>query len=112
MDRTKIVVVAIVGFIIVGTLAWAGAERFQSPDYNPEKAHEFLEHFYARCNAEFGEEVCGDVVGHHHRRCFTDHLEKTPSEEVEDKGPFVYDRRAYTKCMREGAEEELSRSTP
>lgn len=112
MNNSKTTIVVLVAIIIAGTAAWAGTEWIKSPDYNPEKAHEFLEHFYARCGAEFDDEVCGDVVGNHHRSCFTDHLRDTPPDQVDEQGPVIYDRRAYTRCMDQGIEEELSRSGP
>ena len=107
MDSSKAVVLLIVAVIVAGTFAWSWGNLFESPDYDPEKAHLFLEHFHAECTAVYDDSICGDVVGDHHRRCFNEHLEPTPPELVDEQGPVLYDLRTYLGCMNEEVEERL-----
>lgn len=99
MDPSKLLVVALVLIIAAGAAAWSYVNFAHTPDYDPEKAHLYLEHFYHRCTVDFDEETCGDVIGDHHRSCFTDHLRATPADEVDDKGPVLYDLETYLRCM-------------
>lgn len=108
MDASKITVLSIVVVVIIGTVAWSWGNLFQTPEHDPEKAHLFLEHFYAECTSAVDEAICGDVVGDDHRRCFQEHLEPTPPERVDDEGPVQYDLERYLACMNAGVEELLS----
>ncbi len=103
MNSSKLVVVAIAITIIGGVTAWSWVNFVHTPDYDPEKAHLFLENFYHRCSVEYPEDVCGDVVGDHHRACFVDHLQPTAAEEADEHGPVRYDLRSYLDCMDEAA---------
>ena len=111
MDRSKITVIAIVVTIAIGASIWSWVNLFQIPEYDPEKAEVFVDHFYIRCNADHPEDVCTDVIGHHHRRCFESHLEPTPPDETEEAGPVVYDRELYFECM-DRAVDDLLRDSP
>lgn len=108
MDRSKIVVLAIVAIIIAGVCAWSWVNIFGSPDYDPEKAEEFVDHFYIDCDAEHPEEICTETIGHHHRDCFTDHVETVPDDEIDDRGPVIHDRAGYLDCMHRQLEDRLN----
>lgn len=99
MNPSKLVVIVIVVLILAGTAAWSWVNFVHTPEYDPEKAHLFLEHFYHRCNVEHSKEVCGDVIGKSHRSCFVDHLQPTPQDEVDERGPVIYDLPSYLRCM-------------
>lgn len=108
MDRSKIVVLAIVGAIIVGVGAWSWVNIFEAPDYDPEKAEEFADHFFINCNAEYSDETCNDAIGHHHRDCFIGNVESTPEDEVDEHGPVIHDRAGYLECMEQGLQQRLN----
>ncbi len=110
MDQSKLVVLFLIFLIALGVAAWSWVNIFHTPDYNPEKAHHFLETFYMQCSAAHSEEVCDPVVGDYHRQCFNDHLVYPPPEEVEEKGPVLYDLSVYLDCMGQGVDAELSRA--
>lgn len=107
MDRSKIVVISLVVVIVAGTTAWSWVNFFHSPDYDPEKAHLFLERFYARCVAAHDESVCDPVVGNDHRRCFQDHLQYPSSDADDHTEAVLYDLEAYLGCMDDGVDRVL-----
>lgn len=101
MDRSKIVVIALVGVIAAGTAAWSWINFYQTPDYDPEHAQTLVGYFHIRCEPEHSEEVCKQVIGHHHRDCFTEHASDTAADDEI--------RRAYLRCMDQALEQQLSR---
>lgn len=109
MKSSKALVVAIVAFIFLGVAAWSWVNFTQSPPYNPEVAHSYIQHFDRRCKAELDDEsICVEVIGSHHRRCFEEHLQPTPPERIDEEGPIQYSRPAYMECMRTELEKLLS----
>ena len=107
MDRSKIVVIAIVGFIAAGTGAWSWVNLYQSPDYDPEQAEEFAGWFYISCEAEYPDEICNEVIGHHHRDCFVSQVEAIPEPDPGEPSGDIADRRrrGYLDCMEEALDE-------
>lgn len=110
MDRSKIVVIAILVIILAGTAAWSWANLFQSPDYDPEQAQLFAGYFYINCEAEHPDRVCNEVVGHHHRRCFVEQVEAIPYDYDGDQDATndALRRRGYLECMDRAVDQQLS----
>lgn len=101
MKTSKIVVLVIILLIFGGVFAWSWVNFTQSPPYNPEVAHGYVQHFDRRCKLEVeDEEICRTVIGAHHRRCFEETLQDTPEDQIEEHGPILYSRPAYMACMR------------
>ena len=107
MDRSKIVVVAIVVLILAGTGAWSWVNFYQSPEYDPEQAEEFAGWFHISCEAEYADERCREVIGYYHRECFTDQFEAIPTPEDPDEHGSLDDerRRGYLECMEQALEQ-------
>lgn len=103
MNRSKLIIATVLTLILAGTAAWSYVNFFASPSYDPEVAQEYLRHFDVRCAAEHDAEVCRDIIGYDHRRCFVDHLESA------DNGSLVYDRGKYLDCMWGATEDLLSK---
>ncbi len=109
MDKSKVVVIAIVLIILAGTAAWSWANLYQSPDYDPEQAELFAGYFYMRCEAEHHDELCNQAIGHYHRDCFVEQVEAIPEDGVDDPDANVDNlrRRGYLECMDRGVDELL-----
>ena len=100
MKSSQALVLLIGALILFGVVAWSWVNFTQSPPYNPEVAHSYVQHFDRRCKVEVEDySLCVTVIGGHHRRCFEEHLEPTPPDRIEEEGPVQYSRPAYMDCM-------------
>ena len=109
MNSSKTLVIVIVLLILGGVFSWTWVNFTQSPAHNPEVAHNYIQHFDRRCAQKYDEHICDEVIGDYHRRCFEDHLEPTPPEELSEKGPVLYNRSLYMDCMRGHVADALQR---
>lgn len=107
MDRSKLTVFAIVALIALGVGAWSWVNIFVKPDWNPDKAAVYADHFFVRCSADHTDEFCNDIIGADHRRCFGDQLQRVPEHRRDEHGEYRHDRRAYLECMDEAVEHSL-----
>ena len=109
MKSSQVLVLLIVSLILFGVVAWSWVNFTQSPAYNPEVAHHYVQHFDRRCKVQLEDDsLCVTVIGDHHRRCFEEHLEPTPDDRIEEEGPIQYSRPAYIECMQRELDALLS----
>lgn len=109
MNPSKLLVFAVALFIFAGVSAWSWVNFTQRTTHDPTVAHRYLQHFDRLCPLQYEhQQACDQAIGTYHRRCFDDHLQPTPPELLDKKGPVLYDRSAYMSCMRQGVESILS----
>ncbi|MFU8806343.1 MAG: hypothetical protein ACNA8W_21205 [Bradymonadaceae bacterium] len=95
---SKLFILAGGGVTVIAVIAWTAVYYFEAPGYNPEIAQEYVQHFNRRCMRDLqDEQKCRDVIGHHHRSCFEEHLSREiPGDE---SSAYVYDRGRYMDCL-------------
>jgi hypothetical protein len=100
--NSKIFVVVVGVFVLLFSTLWLAIYYFEAPGYDPEVAQEYVQHFNRRCNRDLqNQDLCREVIGHHHRSCFEAHLTReNPGDET---SPYVYDRDRYMACMWQAA---------
>lgn len=105
--RSKIMVVAIVALILIGSLMWNAWDYFGTQGLSPEKVKEMANLYEQQCYALSGDvKACKRHMGLRHRECLPRGVvRETP------KGAPRYDQASYEACMRTHQAEDLATFT-
>lgn len=96
---SKLAVLAVLSVIIIGVTIWTSVSINGLDQPDPEIAQDYAKLFKRRCMRDISDEkTCMDIIGFHHRKCFTD---STIKERPDQWGSaYLYDKDGYLQCMR------------